>query len=57
MRNSLSWFPLLHAVPRWFIEDRVQDGVRMPAHAWKRILAGLCAATPPTESGTIMRPR
>ena len=56
VRNSLSWFPLLHAVPRWFIEDRVQDGVRMPAHAWKRILEGLCAATPPTESGTIHAP-
>ena len=57
VRNSLSWFPLLHAVPRGFIEDRVQDGVRMPAHAWKRILEGLCAATPPTESGTILPKR
>ncbi|HEX9229547.1 MAG TPA: alpha/beta hydrolase [Arthrobacter sp.] len=56
VRNSLSWFPLLHEVPRWFIEDRVQDGVRMPAHAWKRILDGLRAATPPTESGTIHAP-
>ena len=53
VRNSLSWFTLLHEVPPWFIEDRVRDGLRMPAHAWKGILNGLCAATPPTESGTI----
>ncbi|MHC6222048.1 alpha/beta fold hydrolase [Arthrobacter sp. MMS24-S77] len=56
VRNSLSWFPLLHAVPTWFIEDRVRDGIRMPAHAWKRILDGLCTATPPTEAGTILAP-
>lgn len=56
VRDSLSWFPLLHAVHTWFIEDRVRDGVRMPSHAWKRILGGLCAATPPTESGTIHEP-
>lgn len=56
VRNSLSWFPLLHAVPGWFIEDRVRDGVIMPSHAWKRILEGLCAATPPTEYRTIQAP-
>lgn len=56
VRNSLAWFPLLHAIPAWFIEDRVRDGVRMPAHAWKRILDGLRTATPPTESGTILAP-
>ena len=56
VRDSLSWFPMLHEVPSWFIEDRVRDGVRMPAHAWKRILDGLGAATPPTESGTIRAP-
>jgi rifampin ADP-ribosylating transferase len=53
VRESLTWFPLLHDVPEWFIEDRVRDGLRMPAHAWKAILNGLCDATPPTESGTI----
>ena len=56
VRNSLSWFPVLHDVPRWFLEDRVRDGLRMPAHAWKAILNGLVAATPPTESGTIQAP-
>jgi pimeloyl-ACP methyl ester carboxylesterase len=43
VRDSLSWFPLVHAVPTWYMEDRVRDGVRMPAHAWKAVLAGLCA--------------
>lgn len=56
VRASLSWFPLLHEVPQWYIEDRVRDGLRMPAHAWKSILHGLCEATPPTESGTIHAP-
>ena len=56
IRNSLSWFPLMHEVPAWYIENLVRDGVRMPAHAWKRILDGLCAATPPTEAGTIHAP-
>ena len=53
VRQSLSWFPLLHKVPAWFIDDRVDDGTRMPGHVWKSILGGLCSATPPTESGTI----
>ena len=56
VRESLTWFPLLHEVPAWFIEDRVRDGLRMPAHVWKAILNGLCEATPPTESGTIQAP-
>lgn len=56
VRNMLSWFPLLHEVPEWFVEDRVNDGVRMPAHAWKRIMYGLSAATPPTESGAVSAP-
>lgn len=56
VRDSLSWFPLLHAVPPWFIEDRIRDGVMMPAYVWKAILNGLCGATPPTESGTIQAP-
>lgn len=56
VRDSLSWFTLLHEVPAWYIEDRVRDGLRMPARAWKAILNGLCEATPPTESGTIHAP-
>lgn len=56
VRESFSWFPLLHEVPAWFIDDRVDDGTRMPAHVWRAILDGLCEATPPTESGTIDAP-
>ncbi len=56
IRDSLAWYPLEHDVPHWYIEDRVRDGVAMPAHAWKRILYGLFEATPPTESGTIQAP-
>ncbi len=56
VRDSLAWFPLLHNVPEWFMEDRVRDGLKMPAHAWKAILTGLCEATPPTEAGVIRAP-
>jgi rifampin ADP-ribosylating transferase len=56
VRDSLSWFPLMHDVPAWYIENLVRDGLRMPAHAWKAILNGLREATPPTESGTIQAP-
>jgi pimeloyl-ACP methyl ester carboxylesterase len=56
VRDSLTWFPLLHEVPSSFIDDRVRDGLRMPAHAWRNILRGLTEATPPTESGTIHAP-
>ncbi|MGY4542779.1 pimeloyl-ACP methyl ester carboxylesterase [Arthrobacter sp. UYNi723] len=56
VRDSLAWFPLLHEVPAWYTQDRVRDGLRMPARAWKAILNGLCEATPPTEAGTIQAP-
>ncbi|MBT2555267.1 alpha/beta fold hydrolase [Arthrobacter sp. ISL-5] len=56
VRDLLSWFPLLHAVPAWYTEDRVRDGVRMPARAWKGMLDGLRADTPPTEAGNIHAP-
>ncbi|MET3172524.1 UNVERIFIED_ORG: pimeloyl-ACP methyl ester carboxylesterase [Arthrobacter sp. UYCu721] len=56
VRNSLTWFPVVHEVPGSYIEGLVRDGLRMPAHAWKGILNGLCEATPPTESGTIHAP-
>jgi rifampin ADP-ribosylating transferase len=56
VRDSLAWFPRIQGVPARYIEDRVRDGLSMPAHAWKAILKGLCQATPPTESGTIHSP-
>ncbi|WP_045730257.1 alpha/beta fold hydrolase [Pseudarthrobacter chlorophenolicus] len=56
VRNSLAWFPRIHDVPACYIEDRIRDGLNMPAHAWKALLNGLCQATPPTETGTIQTP-
>jgi rifampin ADP-ribosylating transferase len=38
VRESLSWFPMLHPVPPWFIEDRVQDGLAMPARPGRAFL-------------------
>lgn len=56
VRRSLTWFPRFHHVPDWYVEDRVQDGLRIPAHVWREALTGLLAATPPTETGVITSP-
>jgi pimeloyl-ACP methyl ester carboxylesterase len=56
VKASLEWFPRFHDVPDWYIEDRVDDGVRMPASVWRESLNGLCTAVPPTETGTITAP-
>jgi len=53
VRESLSWYRLLHTVPPAYIEDRVQDGLSMPAAVWKASLRGLYQAAPPTETGHI----
>jgi pimeloyl-ACP methyl ester carboxylesterase len=53
---SLDWFPRFHDIPDWYLEDRVDDGVRMPARVWRTSLDGLCTAVPPTETGTITAP-
>lgn len=56
VRASLDWFPRFHSVPDWFLDDRIADGVRMPARVWKEALEGLSTATPPTEIGSITTP-
>lgn len=56
VRDSLSWYRLLHTVPAPYIEDRVQDGLAMPASVWKSSLRGYYEAQPPTETGTISAP-
>jgi rifampin ADP-ribosylating transferase len=56
VRKFLAWFPRFHRVPLWYIDGRVQDGVRMPAYAWKETLAGLVSARPPTDTATITAP-
>ncbi|BCW49596.1 alpha/beta hydrolase [Arthrobacter sp. StoSoilB13] len=56
VRESLSWYRLLHTVPAAYIEDRVQDGLAMPAAVWKASLRGYYEAVPPSEAGTISAP-
>ena len=56
VRASLEWFPCVQPVPRWYLEDRVADGARVPAHVWRAALYGLADAKPPTASGPITVP-
>jgi pimeloyl-ACP methyl ester carboxylesterase len=56
VRESLAWFPRFHDVPDWYIEDRVRDGLRLPAHVWRDTLTGLITALAPTDTGTIAVP-
>ncbi|WP_281451830.1 alpha/beta fold hydrolase [Paenarthrobacter nitroguajacolicus] len=56
VRESLAWYRMLHAVPASYIEDRVQDGLAMPASVWRASLRGFCEAVPPTETGDISVP-
>lgn len=56
VRKTLSWYRLLHEVPISYIEDRVQDGLGMPAAVWKASLRGLYEAAPPTELGSLSVP-
>ena len=56
VRASLDWFTFHQPVPAEYLADRIDDGVRMPAHVWKLALAGFSEAAVPTESGTIQAP-
>lgn len=56
VRESLTWFPRFHGVPEWYIDDRVRDGMLLPAQVWRQALYGLCNAVPPTETGGITAP-
>lgn len=56
VRASLAWFPRFHEVPEAYLEDRVQDGARIPAHVWRETFYGLCDAAPPTDHATITAP-
>ncbi len=56
VRSSLEWFELHHPVPSQYVAERIDDGVRMPAHVWKQALTGLSEAPVPTETGTITAP-
>jgi pimeloyl-ACP methyl ester carboxylesterase len=56
VRETLTWFPRFHHVPDWYIEDRIRDGLRLPAHVWRDTLTGLITAVAPTDTGTITAP-
>lgn len=56
VRESMLWFPLMRPVPQWYLEERVRDGMKLPARVWKMALQGLCEATPPTDTGSISAP-
>jgi rifampin ADP-ribosylating transferase len=56
VRASLEWFEFHQPVAEEFFADRIDDGVRMPAHVWKLALEGLSHAAVPTEIGTIRAP-
>jgi pimeloyl-ACP methyl ester carboxylesterase len=56
VRASLEWFPRVQSVPDWYLDDRVADGARVPAHVWRAALSGLSGAVPPTESAPITAP-
>jgi rifampin ADP-ribosylating transferase len=56
VKATLDWFPIVGDVPKWYVRDRVFDGVRMPARVWIEALRGLYTAEPPTEMGAITAP-
>jgi pimeloyl-ACP methyl ester carboxylesterase len=56
VREFLTWFPLCHDVPDWYVDDRVREAARLPAAVWRSSLAGLTSSPPPTASGTITAP-
>ena len=43
-------------MPQRYVDDRVRDGARLPAHVWRESFHGLCDATPPTDVATITAP-
>jgi rifampin ADP-ribosylating transferase len=40
-------------VPADFLETMISESSKLPAHVWRAALAGLVAAAPPTDTGTI----
>ncbi len=56
VRDSLTWFPRFHSMPRWYLQDRVRDGSRIPAHVWRETFKGLCTAMPPSDAARITSP-
>ena len=56
VRTITSAMPLFHPVPEAFVDAMTAESAKVPAHVWKSTLAGLIAAEPPSETGTITAP-
>jgi len=55
-RRFLAEFPLCHEVPRWYLEDRIADALRLPSQVWRQSLAGLTSSPAPSDVGSIHAP-
>ncbi|WP_448623531.1 alpha/beta fold hydrolase [Geodermatophilus sp. URMC 64] len=44
------------AVPDWYLDQSVEDALRIPAAVWRASLDGLTGSPPPTSTGTIRAP-
>jgi pimeloyl-ACP methyl ester carboxylesterase len=56
VRQTLTWFPRHRDVPSSYLDDRVEDGVRISAHIWRESFRALLAAEPPSDAGLITAP-
>lgn len=56
VEQSLQWFPRFHSVADDYVQDRIRDGIRIPARVWRDSLRGLASARPPTETASITAP-
>ena len=41
---------------KWYIDDRVREGARIPTNVWRDTFNGLITARAPTDAGTIAAP-
>ena len=56
VRESVEGFWVGRELPRDFVEHMVEDGLRVPAHVWRAVVAGLLSAPAPTATATIRVP-
>lgn len=56
VRTFTAGFTDLGALPPWYVDLMVEDGLRLPAAIWWASFLGLHRSRPPTELGTISAP-
>jgi rifampin ADP-ribosylating transferase len=56
VRSFLDNFPRFHAVPDWYLEERILESAGIPARVWQRSMEGLTTSRPPIETGPISAP-